>query len=171
MTGEGREQVAAWMYARVKWLQIPELYSTLALLDDAGKICAAVMYENFVHPSIDAHIAAERLTPYFLAEALRYPFVQLDCNRIAVRVASDNDASQRFVTKIGFTLEGRAREALPGPLDVLAYSMLRRECRWLGVKPHGNQEHGPARRTIGALAIAAVERRGLEQSHAAAMDG
>lgn len=165
VTGERAAEVAQWMVERVKHLEVPQLYTTIALIDD-GEIRAAVMYESFVHPFIEAHIAGERLTSYFLAEALRYPFEQLGCSRITVRVASDNLRSQRFVTKLGFTLEGRLRETLPGPLDVLVFGMLRRECRWLGVKPHGNQFDAAGRSDAAAAATgarrSAVRRAGMD---------
>lgn len=136
VTGDRREEAAAWLAERIPWLTIGELYSTIALID-GDRIVAAVMYDGFALPGVEAHIAIEaRPTQHFLGEIFRYPFLTLGCERITCRIASDNVRSIELCYRMGFTREGCLREVLPG-LDVYIYGLLRRECRWLGVGRYG----------------------------------
>jgi RimJ/RimL family protein N-acetyltransferase len=60
-----------------------------------------------------------------------YPLRQLGCVRITAPIADGNDGAIRFVTKLGFQLEGRLRKAMPDGADRLIYGLLKEDCKWL----------------------------------------
>jgi len=127
------------MKARTRHLTTDTPYTAIGLEQD-GMIIAGVLYDNFTRVNIDAHIAGEGrrwMTKRFLGEMFRYPFVQLGVARITCRIAASNADSLRLCQHMGFTWEGRIREALPDGEDLLILGMLRRECRWLGVGLNG----------------------------------
>jgi hypothetical protein len=146
------QELGQWAIARVQHLTLGTTpYTAVGLRNAEGKILAAVIYENFIRGcSIDVHIAiAGRMTPFFLGEIFRYPFMTLGVHRLTAKIAAGNVRSCRFVEHLGFTLEGRVREQLPGLEDLLVYGMLKSECRWLGVKLHGRElQHGTAAATL-----------------------
>lgn len=109
---------------------------------------AVLVYNHYHKPDIWMHIAAEpgRLwcTPDFLHHIFEYPFVQLDCGRVTALVARPNTRLRKLLLHTGFTEEGTLRESLPTGDDLIAYGMLRRECRWIG------ESNVEARRAIAA---------------------
>jgi len=109
---------------------------------------AVLVYNHYLKPDIWMHIAAEpgRLwcTPDFLCHLFYYPFVQLDCGRVTGLVARPNTRLRKLLLHIGFSEEGTLRESLPTGDDLIAYGMLRRECRWIG------ESNVEARRTCAA---------------------
>ena len=133
-----KEQLAEWARVRVPGVEsFGGAYQALGLVD-AERIWAAVIYTDYSRFNICMHVAAEGrqwMTKGFLFAVFDYPFNQLQVDRVTAFVASKNLRSRRFVEHIGFTREGALREAHHGD-DLIAYGMLRRECRWI--------EHGKA---------------------------
>jgi RimJ/RimL family protein N-acetyltransferase len=99
----------------------------------SDELIAAVVFYNMTNTNIE--MAAVSIYPLWLNRSIlgsifRYPFEQLECDRITTRVRADNVHSMRITEKLGFIREGTMREALDG-YDVHVYGMLRRECRWI----------------------------------------
>lgn len=138
--------VAEWVQERLPLLELEErdgrpLYTAIGWADDTGRLVAGVVYDTYTRISIDMHIAGVGAwwNPIFSREAFRYPFEQLSVKRVTSRTAADNTVGLRFVKAIGFTYEGRIRQALPGGKDLIILGMLKSECRWLGVGTYGWQ--------------------------------
>ena len=95
-----------------------------------------IVYNHYHKPDIWMHVAAEpgRLwcTTDFLNSIFEYPFGQLGCGRVTALVARSHTRLRKLVTHLGFIEEGTLRESLPTGDDLIAYGMLRRECRWIG---------------------------------------
>jgi RimJ/RimL family protein N-acetyltransferase len=131
--GGRKEEIAAWMKARLPGFTVWTPYEAIGFTDSRGEIIGAVLYDNFVGFNIEMHAAGEGhwLTRTSLAEIFGYPFMQLQCRRVTARVSAKNLRSQRMCEHAGFTLEGRCREGFADGSDLLVYGMLKRECRWL----------------------------------------
>lgn len=71
------------------------------------------------------------LTPTKLKAMFSYPFEELGCNRITMRVDRINKHARDVVRRLGFKEEGNLREALGPGRDLIVYGMLKRECRWI----------------------------------------
>lgn len=110
---------------------------------EGPELLAAVVYHDHVWPNIEASIFAA--SPRWccrrtLFACFHYPFVSQRCRRFGARTAITNQPIRGFLGRLGFTLEGIARQALRDPehpeqnevVDVCIYGMLAEECRWLG---------------------------------------
>jgi RimJ/RimL family protein N-acetyltransferase len=63
---------------------------------------------------------------------LRWPFEQLNCNRITITIAASNTRSIKFNEGIGFVREGILRKAF-GTEDAYVFGLLKCEtAAWLG---------------------------------------
>ena len=130
--GTHKEQLAEWARQKIGLESFGAWYTALGLIDEQ-RIWAAVIYTDYSRYNICMHVAAEGkqwMTKAFLLAVFHYPFVQLNCDRVTAFVASKNVRSRHFCERIGFTQEGRLREAHAGD-DLIAYGMLKRECRWI----------------------------------------
>jgi len=84
-----------------------------------------VGYQIFDHENRGKGYAAEALTMFH-----QYLFEAKQVKRIELRIATENEPSEKVAIKVGFTLEGTNREAAysKGKLhDMNLYAMLRRE--------------------------------------------
>lgn len=136
----GRDRDVARFVAAHSRFFVAELLPYAAIgWERDGQLVAGVVFDNYVPPNIDMHIAGVGpwCAPRFFGECFRYPFEQLQVARVTSRTAADNTAALRFVRAIGFREEGRIREAIEGGLDLIILGMLKRECRWLGVGKSG----------------------------------
>jgi RimJ/RimL family protein N-acetyltransferase len=108
-------------------------YQAIGLERD-GQLVASVVYNYYTGFNIAMHIAAipgcRWLTKEYLKVAFRYPFEQLNVQRVTGYVPSTNLTARRFDEHLGFVEEGRMRQALPDD-DLIVYGMLKTECRWL----------------------------------------
>lgn len=104
-------------------------------LHDGAIVIASVAYERFTGECCNAHIASDGsrhwMTRRFLRAIFAYPFIQLGLARITGIVPASNAAALAFDLHLGFQIEGRCREALPGGEDAIIIGMLRRECRFI----------------------------------------
>lgn len=103
-----------------------------------GALVGAFIYDTFSSTGCFMHVAsngrpmwlgrdpAAVLTPVFA-----FPFVQCGFRRVSAVIGEDNTRSQRFVRRLGASLEGRMREAGKDGSDLLLFGMLRRECPWV----------------------------------------
>ena len=100
-------------------------------------VYGGVIYENYTGVSLLMHAVGLRpnwLNRELLWIAFDYPFRKLKCHKVMVSVASTNPKSLAFTEHLGFTLEARIADAVPGG-DVLILSMERKDCRWLKPQP------------------------------------
>lgn len=109
------------------------------------KLLAAIAYHNFQWPNIEGSIWsrsprwANRRT---LFTCFYHPFLALKCRRFGANTAVTNQPARAFLCRLGFRLEGTAREAMRVPsaehpeegevVDAAIYGILAHECRWLG---------------------------------------
>lgn len=132
---DDKARCGAWALERIA--HVPswgEWFEAIGLERD-GDLLAVVVYNLWSGADIAMHVAAmpgrRWMTRAFLRAVFRYPFVQLECQRVTGYVPASNADALRFDRHLGFVEEGRMREALPTGEDVLVLGMLRRECRWL----------------------------------------
>lgn len=99
-----------------------------------GETIAAVVYDHWNGPNIFMHVAAKPgrkwLNRHFLHEAFKVPFVQLGCRRASAWVDASNHDSNRFISHLGFTAEGRMAGAAEDGGDVVIYRLFREQCRY-----------------------------------------
>jgi RimJ/RimL family protein N-acetyltransferase len=103
-------------------------------IEAEGELRAACIFEGFTGYDCRVHIATagtgRDLTKDYFIACFSYPFIQLGLSRLTGLVPSQNDQALRFDLHLGFQVEGRLREALPGQ-DIVVLGMLRRECRFI----------------------------------------
>lgn len=113
-----------------------------------GKIIAGVVYSNHYpeFKNIELSMAAESpmwATKDIIASLLRYPFIQLGCNRITTCTSSRNKRALRFNYGVGFRREGVIRRGY-GNHDMIICGMLRKEAeRWLKTHEENNVQKNP----------------------------
>lgn len=107
-------------------------FVAIGSVNGAQEIMAGAVFTGYEHPNILMHIAADAMTPQFVAAIMRYPFVQLGCLRVTGLIEKRNHASRRFAKHLGAVLEGTMKDAsLNG--DVCVYGLLRASAeKWLG---------------------------------------
>lgn len=99
------------------------------------RLIAAVFYSNWNPPhfcdigvvSTDPRFMSRRV----LALAFHYPFRVWNLRRLGAITSETNSRSRRLLEKLGFSLEGIAREGWRPGGNASVYSMLPSECRWL----------------------------------------
>jgi hypothetical protein len=127
-------EIAAWVFARVPHAAMPVEACTAMGVMVAGELAAGVVWHSHTGRDVQVAVAAEnprwarRAT---LRKLFAYPFAQLGCRRITAMTGADNLRTQRFLTGLGFELEGVLRCALPDDLDALVFGLLREHCRWI----------------------------------------
>jgi hypothetical protein len=92
--------------------------------------------------AFDCHITAAIDNPRFLTRRLlRAIFTALYSRavRITAMTRPDNERALRIIKHLGFQLEGYSRLAIEGRWDAFVFSMLRDECRYLGVSRETSQ--------------------------------
>lgn len=96
---------------------------------------AAVVYDMYGYTNAFIHCAGTPGKPWlskeFLHKAFDLPFRELNFMRLTAWVEADNDASLRFVTRLGFRLEAMLPGAGTVGQPVMLFSMFRQHCRWL----------------------------------------
>ena len=83
-----------------------------------------------LHYWIAEAVQGQGLATKCCAVLIQHGFGQLDLHRIIVRPAFDNERSRKIPERLGFTLEGRLREAQfldDGFHDLAVYSLLEQE--------------------------------------------
>jgi RimJ/RimL family protein N-acetyltransferase len=135
--------IGHWVAKRVEGGYFEERSQAIGLCKD-DEIIAGVIYENWNRKSIWCHIAIEgRMTGAYLAAIFDYPFNVCQVDKIIVPVGSDNAASIKLVTNMGFVEESRIKDARVDG-DIVFYTMKHDACRFLTDKysrkigvPHG----------------------------------
>jgi hypothetical protein len=127
-------EMARWVFDRVPHATTPPEACTAMGVMVSGELAAGVAWHS--HTGLDVQVAVAAENPRWarkatLGKLFAYPFVQLGCRRITASTGADNHRTQRFLTGLGFVLEGTLRCALPNDLDALVFGMLREDCTWI----------------------------------------
>lgn len=105
---------------------------------EGPELLGAIAYHTFNWPNIEGSIHtvsprwANRRT---LFAAFYYPFIAKRCLRFGAVVARKNQPARAFLCRLGFQLEGVARQAIRHQekvCDAEVYGLAPHECRWLG---------------------------------------
>jgi RimJ/RimL family protein N-acetyltransferase len=97
-----------------------------------GEIVAGIIYENWNRRSMVVHIVIkDRITPAFIGAIFDYAYNVCDIEKAIAPVGSHNAKSIKMVEKMGFTEEGRIKDAVPGG-DMILYTLKKTDCRFLG---------------------------------------
>lgn len=99
-----------------------------------GKIIAAALFTNYMHPSIEVTFVADSprwASRQVIKEILRFPFIGLGCKRLTAVTAQVNGRARRLLEGLGFKLEGIHPDLFPSGVG-LSYGLLRADAeRWL----------------------------------------
>ena len=131
------EAVANWVAEQISGPErecMPRFwYEAIGFLNKDQELVGGVVYFDYRGNDIEAMAAGNGLwlTPLNLRAIFLYPFVQMNCRRMTAHAAKNNHKSRKFLTRLGFRLEGKRRQGMPDGTDRLTYGMLREECRWI----------------------------------------
>ena len=127
-----QEEMARWVQEKIG-CEAFQNYAAIGWEED-GRLIAGVVYHDYLpkQKAITASIAGEGrwATKRSLNGFFRYPFMQLQVNRITVCVRADNPRALDMDRRLGFVEEGRLRLGY-GDADMIVFGMLKHECRWL----------------------------------------
>lgn len=110
-------------------------YRTVGI-GDGKQVIAAVVYYDYYERFKTLQISMASITPRWCSRRtvqaiLRYPFVDLGCERVTAHTSSGNTKMIKLFDGVGFKQEGVMRKGF-GDQDCLIYGMLRDEAkRWL----------------------------------------
>ena len=129
-----RPEIIPWAEKRVGDVFHMDKRGIAAIRDD-GEIAAVAVWDHRTAWNINVNVASDGsrrwLSRAFLFAVFAYPFLQVGAFRCTTVVAVGNAAALRLNQKVGFTIEGRLRDANPLG-DAFVLGMTRRECRWIG---------------------------------------
>lgn len=109
----------------------PQRSNAIGLVRE-GRVVAGVIYTDWNGKSVICHIAIDgRINRFYLFAIYDYAFNVCGVNKVIVPVWSDNEKSLRMVTRMGFTEEGRIKDAQPNG-DIILLTMAKTDCRFLG---------------------------------------
>ena len=113
--------------------------AAIGIVEDDKFLCG-VVYSNFLtRPdgdpfSIEASIASvdkRWAQKHTLRTIFAYPFLQLGVERLQCTMSVEDTDVIEFNKRLGFTIEGIARQAYPSGGDAVVSSMLKHECKWI----------------------------------------
>lgn len=99
-----------------------------------GKIVAAAIFSNFQPPNIEITFVTS--SPRWASNGavraiLRYPFVQLGCERLTAITEATNQPARAFLCRLGFKQEGCHPAYFPSG-DAISYGMLKVDAaKWI----------------------------------------
>ena len=109
-------------------------------LEKDGELIAGVLYDDYNGSNVWMHVAAVAGKRWLVREYLyicfRYPFQQLDLNRVTGWVEETNKDAVRFNEHLGFKKEAVLRKAGRYGQDVFLYVMHKQDCKWIKAKSH-----------------------------------
>lgn len=129
---EPKAEIAEWLLGRIDYVEAwPDDCQVIAV-KDGDEILGACVFEKWTGHDIDMSIAIKdpRCAVVLRKPLFRYAFRQLACRRMSAEVAAKNTDAIEKIERMGFSLEGRKRNAIPGD-DLLQYGLLVSECRYL----------------------------------------
>lgn len=131
---DAQEFVKNWVYRKIGAPPPKGWYTTIAAIDDAGKLMAACVYLNYHGHDIEMVFAAEHpkwATRTAIRNFFWYPFMDAKCIRVTACIAKDNKRSRRMVAGLGFKQEGCVRHGIKPGTDAIIYGLLASECAWI----------------------------------------
>lgn len=130
--------VGEWVAKRIKAKYHDDDSQALGWEIDGIPTCG-VIYENWNHASITAHIAVDgSLNRRFIWAMFDYPFNQLGAGKIIAPIAEYNTEAQRLVERLGFFLECKIADGHPSG-DLLLYTITKDQCKWLRSFDYGQR--------------------------------
>lgn len=131
---EPKELIARYVARQTGSLSNLGEFSAVGLINGHEELVAGVVFNGYEHPNILMHIAADRMTPGFIAAVMHYPFIQLRVTRVTGLIAKRNKKSRRFAEHLGAKLEGVMEKASVNG-DVCVYGLMaERGMKWLSEK-------------------------------------
>lgn len=128
------ETLVPWVKERIEGVEFASDAVAIGVELD-GKIAAAVVYDDFTRNGCAFSVASDGksrwLSRGFLNLVFAYPFLQCGLNRVGSLVSVTNDKAIRLNTGIGMVREGVIRSAGINGEDLIAFGILREECRFL----------------------------------------
>lgn len=134
------EGMCRWTGIRIGASFDPATAKGISVLSKNG--AATVLYTDYRKVDIRMHVAGvgRWLSRTALAVWFGYPFQELGVRRVTGLVARKNKKARQLNEDLGFTLEGKLREAMENGDDMMLYGMLRKECRWLKESTDGQRQ-------------------------------
>lgn len=114
----------------------PKVDACISRVDGNGSFLGGVIYTNYNGAIVMMHVAGigNWLSPELLWVSLDYPFMHLQVKKLLCTVASNNQKSLDLVKRVGgWKSEHKIVDGVPGG-DLLMFSMLRKDCRWLKLR-------------------------------------
>jgi len=101
----------------------------------AGEIVACVVFDEFTRVGCQMAIASDGhkrwLTREYIVRTFCYPFVQCGLGRVGSLVSVENVQAIKLNQWMGFKQEGVIRQSGVHGEDMIAFGMLRDECRFV----------------------------------------
>lgn len=105
-------------------------FASVGLIRD-DELMAGVVFYGFSWPNIMMHIAADHITPGFIAAVVDYPFRQLKCRSLSGTIHKRNKKSRRFAEHLGAEYRGTLKDAAPDD-DVMIYQLMAEKAqKWM----------------------------------------
>ena len=120
-----------WLYQRLEVEFLGYDVQTIGIVRN-DQIAAVIGYYNFTKRNCFIAVAGDGfwLTRSVIRVAFRYPFVQMNHERVTALCNERNAKSIKLMTGLGFSNEGQFRNYYHNA-DALAFGMLKNECRYL----------------------------------------
>lgn len=116
---------------------IPKLHTCVARYNRHDQLMGGVFFTDYNVASVQIHVAAFQhnwLNRELLWTVFDLPFNVFNVRKLLGLVRSTNKRAIRLDLKLGFVLETTVKDVFPDG-DMLVFSMLRENCRWLGMTP------------------------------------
>jgi len=127
-------EIADWITERLPYSPNLEPCRCIGFRRRGGPIVYGGAFNEFRGRDVQFHAACDDpavLTRSRVQLLFRYPFEQLDVERVSVVIAASNKRSRRVVEGLGWKLEGMIRQFYADDDDGALYGILKSECRWI----------------------------------------
>lgn len=141
ITGQ-KERIGDWVAEKIGCGREWRDYEAIGVESD-GELTGGVVFDDYVANSrCSMHCAGTGnwVGREFLFALFDYAFRQLSCKVVVALVNSENIASAKFVSHLGFEEKCRLEGGSPEG-DLIVFTMRKEECRWLERKSKEPQ-HG-----------------------------
>jgi hypothetical protein len=135
----------AWVMTRVGGLFNDKTDHVIAVVRDE-RTQGGVVYTGYLGAAIILHMAGNETnwaTRDFLWMVYDYAFNQLGVRKLLGIVSANNLRALQIDLRMGFKVEAKLAEVFPDGSDALIVSMVKRDCKWLRIRPRhyrSNQE-------------------------------
>ena len=126
-----------WIMLRVGGVFNEKTDHSVAVHKD-GRVQGGVVYTGYLGASIMVHMAGSETNwacRDFLWLVYDYAFNQLGVRKLVGLVPADNLRALSVDLRMGFRIEAKLAEMMPGGEDLLIVTMTKAECKWLRIKP------------------------------------